>query len=153
MIAASSAGIIEVGLFDMDKRIRAIRDALRARYPESRLKPLSPSEIAGLKACYPGFPEHLDLFFREVGCGCIGDSRFMIYPLLEPAEVYDPQTAGSLPGIRLVGDDFAGWCVGYDTNAGWQFGGIGGNGQFSRVPGCSSLVDLIERWFVQEGPA
>jgi hypothetical protein len=87
------------------------------------------------------------MFFREIGCGRIGSSNYMIYDLLGPDKVYDPETAARLDGVFLIGDDFAGNNEAYDRRKSWKFGGIGGNGRFSPHRQYATFIDFIEDWF------
>jgi hypothetical protein len=70
--------------------MQKLRDTIVANHPESRLKPLTPSAMKRLLAEHPKMPAHLRDFFAQVGCGCIGDSSYMIYPPIKPTDVFDP---------------------------------------------------------------
>ena len=52
---------------------------------------------------------------------------------MEPEEIYDAETAKKLKGKLIVGDDFGGDCHAYDTENNWNFGYIGGNGDFEEL--------------------
>jgi hypothetical protein len=134
----------------MVKRLRRIAAILRERHPDSVLKPLNAQQVARLKKQFPDIPNHLVQFFQEVGCGCIGKSRYMIYDLLSPDGIFDKATAADLDGIFLIGDDFAGTHEAYDTKAGWKFGTVGGNGRFDPHILYGTFIDFIEDWYVSE---
>ena len=106
---------------------------------------MTQEELAAILADYPDLPEHLRQLFTIVGIGCIGDGRYMIHGTLEPAEVYDAETARALDGVVLVGDDFSGNCEAYDWKHGWKFGSIGSSCEFSETTG--DLVDFLESWY------
>ena len=89
-------------------------------------------------------------FFRIIGCGRIGKSRYQIYDLLSPMDIYDEQTAAELEGIFLVGDDFAGNCEAYDTRDKWQFGSVGSSGTFQPHPLYKNFVEFIEAWYAMD---
>jgi hypothetical protein len=130
----------------MNDRLEQIRSAILAKLPGSDLRPLSAAELTGLVRRYPDLPEHLRQLFAVVGVGAIGASRYMIHGLLDPDEVYDPDTAAALAGVVLVGDDFAGTCEAYDTKRGWKFGSIGATGEFD-ANGYGDFIDFLESWY------
>jgi hypothetical protein len=100
---------------------------------------------------YPTMPEHLLVFCEEFGAGCIGYSRYMLYPLIDPDEVYDEITAKELAGVVLIGDDFAGTVDGYDTNSDeWRFGSINSTGRFIADDHDRTIIDLLEKWFASK---
>lgn len=135
----------------LSQRVERLRDNLRSKHPASQLQPLDHDQIQLLASRYPGIPEHLLEFYRQIGSGCIGDSGFSIYhPPMHAEEIYGEVRAKALASVCIVGDDFAGWCVGYDTQANWQFGGIEDDGTFSSDPVHLTLLDLIEDWYVKE---
>jgi hypothetical protein len=128
--------------------MQKLRDAILANHPKSRLKPMTTSGMKGLLAEHPKMPAHLRDFFAEVGCGSIGDSSYMIYPLIEPSDVFDPETAAGLEGIVLVGDDFAGTHEAYDTRgSSWHFGTVGGGGKFRPCKKPEDFVAFIADWY------
>jgi hypothetical protein len=89
-------------------------------------------------------------FFKEFGCGRIGNSRYMLYDLISPDEIFDPVTATGLEGVVLIGDDFAGDHEAYNTKSDWQFGTVGGGGRFSPHSRYRDIVDFIEDWFATD---
>ena len=131
----------------MMQRLRKIKAALHERLPASRLEPLTPEELKALTKRVENVPDHLLKFFEVIGCGTIGDSRYMLYDLLSPKGIFDDQTAGELDGVLLVGDDFAGRHEAYDTRAKWQFGSVGGAGRFRPHTGYETIIDFIEDWY------
>jgi len=97
---------------DFDSLLTTIRRV----FPLSRLEPLAEPELATIRSRHLGVPEHYFAFLREVGWGSLSGSTLMIYiGLCEPTEIFDPETAASLDGCLLFGDDFSGWMVGFDT--------------------------------------
>src|SRR5436853_4756376 len=109
----------------MTGRLHKLRSTILAELPASDITPLTDADLAKLVERHPDLPEYLRQLFSVVGVGRIVDGRYMIHGLLDPEEVYDPETASTLNGIVLVGDDFAGTCEAYDTKHGWRFGSIG----------------------------
>jgi hypothetical protein len=132
--------------------MQKLRDAILANHPKSRLKPKTAAEMKQLLSKHPKMPAHLRDFFSQVGCGSIGDSRYMIYGLISPAGIFDEETARGLQGVLLVGDDFAGTHEAYDTRGGsWQFGTVGGSGKFQPSKEPKDFVAFITDWY--GGPA
>lgn len=136
----------------MNSRIERIRDQIFVLQPESILEPLTSEELWRLRSEYPTLPEHLFDLYQILGLGNIGDSGFMIHRLTKPESIYDPLTADQLSSIRIVGDDFAGWCVGYDIEEDWNFGGIE-LGKFTKISGFETILDLVESWFLDDKTA
>lgn len=73
---------------------------------------LSSADVDGLRARYPGLPEDYLDFLVEVGSGDLGE--FQIYSGPVPAPEVYPSDSGALGGVLLVGDDFQGYCFGFD---------------------------------------
>lgn len=132
----------------MIRKLRKIRDVILERFPESRLKPLTATNLAKLKKTFPDIPAHIVKFFETVGCGCIGQSRYMIYDLHSPQGIFDKETAAYLEGVVLIGDDFAGTHEAYDTRSKWRFGSVGAGGRFQPHSRYANFVDFIEAWYV-----
>ena len=87
----------------------------------SQLTRLNQSEVAFFKETYPHCPDDYLDYLHEIGWGMIGDGSYMIYEgLLTSDEIYDPLTANDLSHILFFGDDFQGYCAGFDTRAAWQ---------------------------------
>jgi hypothetical protein len=132
--------------------MQKLRDEILANHPKSRLKPKTAAEMKQLLARHPKMPAHLRHFFSQVGCGSIGDSRYMIYALISPAGIFDEQTAAGLKGILLVGDDFAGTHEAYDTRGrSWRFGSVGASGKFRVCKKPKDFPAFIADWY--GGPA
>ena len=132
------------------RRLDRIRDVMRERFPESRLKPLTEKQLAALKQRHPKVPAQVLDFFKVVGCGSIGPSRYMVYDLIDAVEIFGEGSEADLDGIVLIGDDFAGHHEAYDTKAKWRFGTVGGSGQFQPHTVYRDFLEFIERWFVED---
>jgi hypothetical protein len=132
----------------MASRMQKLRDAIIANHPKSRLKPKTAAEMKALLSRHPKMPAHLRDFFSEVGCGSIGESRYMIYALISPTSIFDEETASGLKGVLLVGDDFAGRHEAYDTRGrSWQFGTIGESGKFRPCKKPRDFPSFIAEWY------
>jgi hypothetical protein len=104
----------------------ALAETVRRACPGSRLELATDEQLGDLRRDYPGAPTHYTEFLRRVGWGSVvGGGNFMIYSgLVEPADIFDAATAAGLPGLLLLGDDFGGWVLGFDTRAGWRLVGV-----------------------------
>jgi hypothetical protein len=93
---------------------------IRRVFPASDFTPVPGPELASIREQYPGVPEHYLAFLRHVGYGSLGDN-FMVYSgPVEPDEIFDASTVAELTGIVLIGDNFAGDVIGFDTRDGWR---------------------------------
>jgi hypothetical protein len=99
--------------------------AVRRVFPASLFEPVSEPELTAIRTRFPGIPEHYLEFLRHVGCGSLGDGNFLLYGgPCEPGELFDAHTAAGLDGVVFLGDNFAGWLIGFDTNDGWRLVGV-----------------------------
>lgn len=95
-------------------------NAIRRVFPAAQLTPLQDTEVAAIRTRFPDTPEHYLEFLRHVGYGSLS-GNFMLYNgLVEPDEIFDTQTANDLAGIVFIGDNFAGWMVGFEIRNGWR---------------------------------
>lgn len=88
-------------------------ERLRRINAGSSLTRLSSHEASTVAAEYPGIPEDYLCLLREVGWGSFGDQAFALYS--GPAtwqSIFSEAHPGGLD-IILLGDDFAGYHVGY----------------------------------------
>ena len=108
--------------------------------------PIKESWINDVEKQYPGRPEDLKELYRKLGYGRIGKSCYSIHMLLEPCEIFGEATSGSLEGIYIVGDDFAGNCAAYDAKRGWIFGNIGSDGIFEASNWFPGLIEFLSAW-------
>ncbi|MDG3005468.1 hypothetical protein [Paludisphaera mucosa] len=100
-----------------------LRDAIHRVWPDTALETLSAEEVASIGREHLGIPEHYTAFLRLIGWGSLGPGAFMFYSgPVAAEEVFGP--APALSGVWLVGDDFAGWCLGMDSRAGWSLVGV-----------------------------
>jgi len=91
---------------------------LRADADSQELTPLTSLQIDNLRADYPQVTEDYVDFMREIGFGEI--DGYMFYGELVPAdEIYGSDTANTLGRVLLFGDDFQGYCAGFDQDNHW----------------------------------
>jgi hypothetical protein len=101
-----------------------LNDAIRRFVPTARLTPLGDSEITAMRSQFPDVPDHYLNFLQHVGWGSLGDN-FMLYSgLVEANEIFDSRTSADLAGILFLGDNLAGWMLGFDTRNRWRLVGV-----------------------------
>ncbi len=79
----------------------------------SKLTPVPASDLKALQAEFAGIPDEYTDFLEKVGYGAVGDIRIYEAPT-PPCDIY-PEAQGNLSGIILFGDDFQGYCFGFDS--------------------------------------
>ena len=92
----------------MHPEYAALAQRIERVWPGSRLQPLSVAEMESVVATFPGVPRHYLQFLRDIGWGSLGDNFTFYSGLVLPSDVFDVETARTLPGVLLFGDDFAG---------------------------------------------
>jgi hypothetical protein len=110
--------------------LKKLRRDLLARHAQSDLTPMSAAQVRRQWSKHPNAPADFLAFLRVVGKGSIGRMEFMIYGApQEPAFIYGGAVGEKLKNVVLIGDDFAGRCVGYDTSNVWRLVEVGSNGK------------------------
>jgi hypothetical protein len=80
------------------------------------LEKVSPAKIRRFRKEHPGIQEDYLAFLQNVGFGSIGDCQLALYSgPISPSDVYDPVTAHEVGDVVLFGDDFQGYCSGFDA--------------------------------------
>ncbi len=101
---------------------------------------LTDDEIAGLVRQYPGLPSDYLEYLRNEGWGQT-ESECMIYQRpIPPGDVYGDGYEG--PNVVLFGDDYQGYCLGYDFNA-KRYGEINDFGEWEEWPESEGLLDYV----------
>ena len=78
------------------------------------------ADVASLAKKYPQIPADYVDYLREIGWGPIGNSTYVIYQgPINADNIYDGETAKELSHILFFGDNFSGYCGGFDTRRGW----------------------------------
>ncbi len=101
---------------------------LHEKYPKDNLTKISADESLEIQNQFPEIPEEYIQYMMKVGWGGIADDTLKIYS----GPVYFDEIYGyeSEDGeIILIGDDFSGYCFGYDTSS-WQFGETSDDGEW-----------------------
>ena len=115
-------------------------------FPESSFNVVKNDWIKNIENQYSVIPINLKSLYNELGYGTIGDGYYSIHVLLEPEEIYDPETAKNLTGKLIVGDDFAGNCHAYDAQDNWSFGYVNCNGEFEKLEDYySDFIDYLNK--------
>ena len=89
---------------------------------------LTSSQINALLAEWPGLPPDYLVHLREVGWGTAPNGRMIYSGPISPDEIYS-QLANETNRV-LIGDDMAGYCLGYDFAA-KGYGEYSGSGTWS----------------------
>tara|TARA_B100000609_G_C17048672_1_gene347817 strand:- start:27 stop:422 length:396 start_codon:yes stop_codon:yes gene_type:complete len=129
----------------MIQRLEKLRSLILEKYPESRLTPIPDVTMDALIKRFPDIPEHLLQSLRIIGAGTIGFPNYAIHLPFEAHYVYGPE-ATNLDGIVFVGDDCSETHEAYDTKNNWQFGSVGGDGNFEKS-NCENFIEFLEDWF------
>jgi hypothetical protein len=103
----------------MNTNLEALLRSIRSIWPDSELQPLKFEEISAIQRAYPGVPAHYLAFLQQIGWGSLGPGDFMIYSgLVAARDVFS--FVPELAGVWLIGDDYSGWCLGFDSNENWR---------------------------------
>lgn len=103
----------------MNTNLEFLLQSIRSIWPGSELQPLNFEEISAIQRAHPGVPDHYLAFLRQIGWGSLGPGDFMIYSGL----VASKDVIGFVPELAdvwLIGDDYSGWCLGFDSNDNWR---------------------------------
>jgi hypothetical protein len=94
--------------------------AIAVEYGQSNLERPSSAALQSLHDEFPGLPSEYFTLLEKLGWGEIGDTCFMLYSGPMPAEeIFSDEPA--LKGALLIGDDFAGYHLGYrHDETGWH---------------------------------
>ena len=93
--------------------------------------------IGELKQKYPFLPnDYLD-YMLTVGWGESDSGRVIYEGPIDSAEVYGPRD--DLSSIILLGDDFQGYCFGYDSDA-KCYGEVGDDGTWEPWPSFEGIA-------------
>jgi hypothetical protein len=109
-----------------------------------RLTRLSETEAAALRSQHPGLPEDYVDFLVSVGYGDLGPLQLYSGPT-QPGQVY-PKSPPSLASLLLFGDDFQGYCFGFDVSESFRVVEVDPRGNVDRgVEG--RFTELLRGYF------
>lgn len=104
------------------------------------MEPLSPIEVATIKAEHPELPsEYLD-YLLTCGYGETDSGRRIYSGPVKPESIYGQRFADS--SIVLIGDDMQGYCFGFDK-ASRCFGEISDFGDWQPWPATRMFSDYV----------
>ncbi len=78
----------------------------------------SATDMHSLRKAHAGIPDDYVNFIEVVGFGNLGDIQLYEGPTAA-ATVY-PNATGRLANVLLIGDDFQGYCFGFDPTDNWR---------------------------------
>ncbi len=76
---------------------------------------ISDTELSALSAAHPMLPSEYFAYLRDVGWGEAASGRMIYSSPVTPQDIYG--ATFSRADIVLLGDDFQGYCFGYDLTA------------------------------------
>ena len=85
---------------------------------EASLTKVPAEKVQLLRSKYPGIPDAYLRFLELAGFGNLGSISLYSGPV-NATEVYS-NASGSLVDILLIGDDFQGYCFGFDPTDSWR---------------------------------
>jgi hypothetical protein len=121
-----------VDVLEFKNRLIALRD--------SNLTPLSPEQLRLLTHNHPDLPDEYMALLRTIGHGALMDCTYAIYSgPISPDQVYGKERGSTLAGVKLIGDDFCGYCLGYREG---QLGEVTDFGVWQPIVG-KAIVDFL----------
>jgi len=101
---------------------------------------ISAAKLAELGSLYPDLPHEYFVYLGNVGWGEAATGRMVYSAPVAPQDVYGPNFDRT--DIVLLGDDFLGYCFGYDlTNA--TYGEITPNGMWQASSSKQGLRQYV----------
>lgn len=92
---------------------------------------VSETEISALSSAYPGLPSEYLAYLLAVGWGKTANGRMIYSGPVSPQDIYGNDLGCT--DILLFGDDFAGYCFGYNFSAS-LYGELTPNGEWQAWP-------------------
>lgn len=109
----------------------------------NEMQALGAEQIEKLKASYCGLPDDYISFLEKVGFGNV--SEFQLYDSpVRPSSVYDD--IEGLEQIILIGDDFQGYCFGFDLSDDFRLVEVSPIGEVDKTIE-ESFIKLLESYF------
>ena len=116
------------------------------------LRPVAPTKNQKLRDEFGSLPADWVDFLVEVGAGTVGPApgAFKLYAgLVEPDDIYDAARAATLSDILLFGDDFQGYCVGFEKSRQWRVVEISPT-DGTVEPFAASFEEYLRTWIVPD---
>lgn len=108
---------------------------------EGSLIKASANELQSVRSKYAGIPEEYFRFLEVAGYGNLGDIQLYEGPT-KAGTVYSNAT-GRLADILLIGDDFQGYCFGFDPTDRWKIVEVSPHGEIDTTVE-SEFLSLLE---------
>lgn len=107
----------------------------------SELDSVSVAAIEALQKAHPDMPRDYLLFLQEIGSGSLGGMQLYSGPI-SAVSVYPFAVGTDLEKLLLIGDDFQGFCYGFDSAGGFRVVEVDPRGRIDRSlePTFSQLV-------------
>lgn len=109
---------------------------------EGSLTKVSANELQSICSDFAGIPEEYLRFLEVAGYGNLGDIQLFERPT-KPGTVY-PNASGRLVDILLIGDDFQGYCFGFDRTDRWRIVEVSPRGEIDTTVE-SEFLSLLDR--------
>lgn len=123
-----------------------LAEAIRRVFPASRFDPATEERINRIRHEHPDVPNHYLEFLQRIGWGSLGDSNFMIYSgPITPEFMFGDEFGVEMEDVLIVGEDFSGWAVGFDTGIGWRLVGVDSGYPIPEPLKEKSLSEFIAR--------
>lgn len=100
------------------------------------------NELQSVRSNHAGIPEEYLRFLEVAGYGNLGDIQLYEGPT-KSGTVY-PNASGRLVNILLIGDDFQGYCIGFDRTDRWRIVEVSPRGEIEPTVE-SEFLSLLDR--------
>lgn len=115
------------------------------------LEKVKAADLREFRAETPGLPADYLTFLETVGFGSI-ESRYMIYGgPCRPSDFYDSASAAKLGDLVLFGDDFQGYCAGFDPKDRWCVVEVDPTRMATHVV-ASTFTEFLAAWLQATAP-
>ena len=106
----------------------------------SELTPLTSTQVQLLRNQYPSIPDGYFEYLETIGYGSCKSGSSVYSGPVHPVEIYGDRLADS--PIRILGDDFMGYCFGFDT-ARHEYGELSPSGEWEPWPPGTDFLDHV----------
>ena len=109
---------------------------------EGSLTKVSANELRSVRSDHAGIPEEYLRFLEVAGYGSLGEIQLYEGPT-KSGTVY-PNALGRLMDILLIGDNFQGYCFGFDRTDSWRIVEVSPRGEIDTTVE-SEFLSLLDR--------
>lgn len=114
----------------------------------SEKEKINETKVSELTKKYSGIPEDYISFLKDIGFGNFDEFQMYSGPV-EPDSIYPEQNCSELNNIILFGDDFQGYCFGFDMADNYRVVEVGPRGEVDRE-GDDNFIDFLKFYFEPE---